>query len=361
MGLRHGRPDRRRRRCRCPHGRCELHRPHLRDQGRLDDRRRHDQQGVDGAHPPRSTAPSGSRTRASRPPAPARRQHRRAPRDDASRAQDAHHRRVARAPREGRRSLRPRPHPRPDHRPPPGAASGIILESDHPTAGRLRQTRTAARFATPTLIRHGAPSLASTPPNYCRSSASPQPTSPPSPTNASSPQTHSLRPRNTAPLARRSGVLPVNQRNRRPHQPAHRRVACVVARRLLAFPEAEPARPKARLSGILPVNHKTHFPSPLEAVVPQHVAEEIASRIQIGIGLLFSTSSIFQSRRHLCFMARSRRAATLRIVVALEVDETIDPIALGYTLRAHARDASRRGPQGRCHADGTPRGLLAMM
>ena len=31
------------------------------------------------------------------------------------------------------------------------AASGIILESDHPSAGRLRQTRTAARFATPTL------------------------------------------------------------------------------------------------------------------------------------------------------------------------------------------------------------------
>ena len=25
-------------------------------------------------------------------------------------------------------------------------ASGILLESDHPTAGRLRQTRTAARF-----------------------------------------------------------------------------------------------------------------------------------------------------------------------------------------------------------------------
>ena len=39
------------------------------------------------------------------------------------------------------------------------AASGILLESDHPTAGRLRQTRTAARFATPTLIRHGAPKL----------------------------------------------------------------------------------------------------------------------------------------------------------------------------------------------------------
>ena len=39
------------------------------------------------------------------------------------------------------------------------AASGILLESDHPTAGRLRQTRTAARFATPTVIRHGAPKL----------------------------------------------------------------------------------------------------------------------------------------------------------------------------------------------------------
>jgi|RhiMetdeSRZDD1v2_1073273.scaffolds.fasta_scaffold61117_6 crotonobetainyl-CoA:carnitine CoA-transferase CaiB-like acyl-CoA transferase len=39
------------------------------------------------------------------------------------------------------------------------AASGILLESDHPVAGRLRQTRTAARFATPTVIRNGAPRL----------------------------------------------------------------------------------------------------------------------------------------------------------------------------------------------------------
>src|SRR4029079_14831771 len=39
------------------------------------------------------------------------------------------------------------------------AASGILLESDHPTAGRLRQTRTAARFATPTVVRRGAPRL----------------------------------------------------------------------------------------------------------------------------------------------------------------------------------------------------------
>jgi crotonobetainyl-CoA:carnitine CoA-transferase CaiB-like acyl-CoA transferase len=39
------------------------------------------------------------------------------------------------------------------------AASGILLESDHPVAGRLRQTRTAARFAAPTVIRHGAPRL----------------------------------------------------------------------------------------------------------------------------------------------------------------------------------------------------------
>jgi crotonobetainyl-CoA:carnitine CoA-transferase CaiB-like acyl-CoA transferase len=38
-------------------------------------------------------------------------------------------------------------------------ASGILLESDHPVAGRLRQTRTAARFATPTVVRHGAPRL----------------------------------------------------------------------------------------------------------------------------------------------------------------------------------------------------------
>jgi crotonobetainyl-CoA:carnitine CoA-transferase CaiB-like acyl-CoA transferase len=39
------------------------------------------------------------------------------------------------------------------------AASGILLESDHPDAGRLRQTRTAARFETPTAIRRGAPRL----------------------------------------------------------------------------------------------------------------------------------------------------------------------------------------------------------
>jgi crotonobetainyl-CoA:carnitine CoA-transferase CaiB-like acyl-CoA transferase len=39
------------------------------------------------------------------------------------------------------------------------AASGILLESDHPVAGRLRQTRTAARFATPTVVRYGAPQL----------------------------------------------------------------------------------------------------------------------------------------------------------------------------------------------------------
>jgi crotonobetainyl-CoA:carnitine CoA-transferase CaiB-like acyl-CoA transferase len=38
-------------------------------------------------------------------------------------------------------------------------ASGILLESEHPVAGRLRQTRTAARFATPTVVRHGAPRL----------------------------------------------------------------------------------------------------------------------------------------------------------------------------------------------------------
>jgi crotonobetainyl-CoA:carnitine CoA-transferase CaiB-like acyl-CoA transferase len=38
-------------------------------------------------------------------------------------------------------------------------ASGILLESEHPSAGRLRQTRAAARFATPTVIRRGAPRL----------------------------------------------------------------------------------------------------------------------------------------------------------------------------------------------------------
>jgi len=38
-------------------------------------------------------------------------------------------------------------------------ASGILLESDHETAGRLRQTRTAARFETPMVVRYGAPRL----------------------------------------------------------------------------------------------------------------------------------------------------------------------------------------------------------
>lgn len=38
-------------------------------------------------------------------------------------------------------------------------ASGILLESHHPVAGRLRQTRTAARFEVPTVIRNGAPRL----------------------------------------------------------------------------------------------------------------------------------------------------------------------------------------------------------
>jgi crotonobetainyl-CoA:carnitine CoA-transferase CaiB-like acyl-CoA transferase len=38
-------------------------------------------------------------------------------------------------------------------------AGGILLESDHPIAGRLRQTRAAARFETPTIVRYGAPRL----------------------------------------------------------------------------------------------------------------------------------------------------------------------------------------------------------
>ena len=38
-------------------------------------------------------------------------------------------------------------------------AGDILLESEHPAAGRLRQTRTAARFETPTVIRRGAPRL----------------------------------------------------------------------------------------------------------------------------------------------------------------------------------------------------------
>jgi len=40
------------------------------------------------------------------------------------------------------------------------AASGIVYENDHPAAGRLRQSRNAARFSgTPPEHRHGAPGL----------------------------------------------------------------------------------------------------------------------------------------------------------------------------------------------------------
>jgi len=39
-------------------------------------------------------------------------------------------------------------------------ASGIVIETDHPGAGRLRQARNAARFeGTPAEVRHGAPHL----------------------------------------------------------------------------------------------------------------------------------------------------------------------------------------------------------
>jgi crotonobetainyl-CoA:carnitine CoA-transferase CaiB-like acyl-CoA transferase len=39
-------------------------------------------------------------------------------------------------------------------------ANAIVVESDHPQAGRLRQARAAARFeGTPTAIRRGAPGL----------------------------------------------------------------------------------------------------------------------------------------------------------------------------------------------------------
>jgi crotonobetainyl-CoA:carnitine CoA-transferase CaiB-like acyl-CoA transferase len=40
------------------------------------------------------------------------------------------------------------------------AANGIVIEADHPGAGRLRQARAAARFsATPTGLKRGAPAL----------------------------------------------------------------------------------------------------------------------------------------------------------------------------------------------------------
>jgi crotonobetainyl-CoA:carnitine CoA-transferase CaiB-like acyl-CoA transferase len=40
------------------------------------------------------------------------------------------------------------------------AANGIVVESEHPGAGRLRQARPAARFSvTPTSAHRGAPAL----------------------------------------------------------------------------------------------------------------------------------------------------------------------------------------------------------
>jgi crotonobetainyl-CoA:carnitine CoA-transferase CaiB-like acyl-CoA transferase len=40
------------------------------------------------------------------------------------------------------------------------AALGLVVETDHPRAGRLRQTRAAARFShTPPEIRRGAPAI----------------------------------------------------------------------------------------------------------------------------------------------------------------------------------------------------------
>jgi crotonobetainyl-CoA:carnitine CoA-transferase CaiB-like acyl-CoA transferase len=38
-------------------------------------------------------------------------------------------------------------------------AGNVLIESDHPVAGRLRQTRTAARFEAPMVVRRGAPRL----------------------------------------------------------------------------------------------------------------------------------------------------------------------------------------------------------
>jgi crotonobetainyl-CoA:carnitine CoA-transferase CaiB-like acyl-CoA transferase len=39
-------------------------------------------------------------------------------------------------------------------------ANGIVVETEHATAGRIRQARPAARFsATPAAIRHGGPAL----------------------------------------------------------------------------------------------------------------------------------------------------------------------------------------------------------
>ena len=43
---------------------------------------------------------------------------------------------------------------------PQAAANGIVLETDHPVAGRLRQARPAAQFSrTPTSVRRGGPAL----------------------------------------------------------------------------------------------------------------------------------------------------------------------------------------------------------
>jgi crotonobetainyl-CoA:carnitine CoA-transferase CaiB-like acyl-CoA transferase len=125
----------------------ELHRPDLRDQERVHDRGRHDQQGMGGADAGAASAPSGSRTSASRTPAL------RDQNIDArlQMTQDVLKTRTTEDGWSGwRRSRLPCApvltrdqviaHPQIQ-------ASGILLESDHPVAGRLRQTRTAPRFA----------------------------------------------------------------------------------------------------------------------------------------------------------------------------------------------------------------------
>ena len=73
---------------------------------------------------------------------------------------DAACRRMARTTDHGRRAVRPGADPQPGDPPSAGRQMGILVETEHPGAGRLRQTRAAARFSrTPPEIRRGAPAL----------------------------------------------------------------------------------------------------------------------------------------------------------------------------------------------------------
>ena len=156
--LGYGRPDLCRRRA-CAAGGGDRLRPDLRDCRRV-----HDRGGID--RPPMGRAGAGRRAagmaggRAVQDPGIAPEEHRSAAAADPGGAARSAGRREARPPDRGRRAVRPGADPQPGHSPPASRQMGIVVETDHPAAGRLRQTRAAARFSrTPPEIRRGAPRL----------------------------------------------------------------------------------------------------------------------------------------------------------------------------------------------------------